>query len=100
MTALAIFEVSLIENPSSDEIANYELYRSLVPDLIDKYHGKYLIRGGSAQSLEGNPPASRWHVIEFEDVEAVNAFWNSDEYQKIVGLRAGVVEVRAVSVSG
>jgi len=100
MTALAIFEVSQIENPTIEQIKDYEIYRSLVPDLIEKHNGKYLIRGGNAQSLEGVLPAARWHVIEFESVDAVNKFWQSDEYQRIKGLRAGVVSVRAVIVSG
>lgn len=100
MRSLAIFEVSQIENPSIEQIKDYEVYRSLIPDLIEKHNGKYLIRGGSAQSLEGAPPASRWHIIEFESTEAIDNFWQSDEYQRIKELRAGVVHVRAVSVSG
>lgn len=99
MSALAIFEVTIVENPTNEQLENYEVYKSIVPKLIKEFGGRYIIRGGTAGSLEGRLPSQKWHVIEFPDAEAVRAFWESEDYKKIKNLRTGVVEVRAVVVS-
>ena len=62
-------------------------YREQVPALIEKHGGRYLIRGGTAETLEGAWPVPRLVVIEFESGEAAKRFYNSPEYQAILPLR-------------
>ena len=62
-------------------------YREQVPALIEKHGGRYLIRGGEAETLEGDWPVPRLVVIEFESGEAAKRFYNSPEYQAILPLR-------------
>lgn len=62
-------------------------YREQVPALIEKHGGRYLIRGGEAETLEGAWPVPRLVVIEFESNEAAKRFYNSPEYQAILPLR-------------
>ena len=37
----------------------YEDYRAKVPAIIEKYGGRYLVRGGAQETIEGEPPRSR-----------------------------------------
>lgn len=99
MTVVAVFEVIPLDNPTVEELANYEIYRANVSGLIARFGGTYIVRGGKGEGLEGNAPWPRWHVIQFDNAEQVRSFWNSEEYQNLKRLRDGVVSVRAVLVS-
>lgn len=68
----------------------FEEYRGMVPATIDAYGGKYLVRGGAAEVMEGNWSPNRLVVIEFESVEKAKEWYYSTEYTtaKAVRLRA------------
>ena len=48
---------------------------------VEKYKGKFLIRGGKTTTNEGEA-SPRTVVIEFPTYEEANLFYNSDEYQE------------------
>ena len=48
---------------------------------VEKYKGKFLIRGGKTKTNEGNK-SPRTVVIEFPSYDEANLFYNSKEYQK------------------
>jgi len=99
MSVIAVFEVQPNPNATDAELKNYDEYRSKVPALIASYGGRYLVRAGSGEAIEGMPAAARWHVIEFPDEAAAKAFWSSPEYVALKPLRKGAADVRAVLVS-
>lgn len=68
----------------------FEEYRGMVPATIDAYGGKYLVRGGAADVVEGNWNPNRLVLIEFESVEKAKEWYQSIEYTtaKAVRLRA------------
>ena len=47
---------------------------------VEKYKGKFLIRGGRSTSNEGDK-SPRTVVIEFPSYDEANNFYNSKEYQ-------------------
>ena len=47
---------------------------------VEKYKGKFLIRGGKSNSNEGEK-SPRTVVIEFPSYEKANSFYISEEYQ-------------------
>lgn len=65
----------------------YDGYRARTPDLVAKYGGRFVIRGGAPQVLEGDWPAPRVVVIEFPDEAAARRFYDSPDYQEIVPIR-------------
>ena len=65
----------------------YQAYRKQTPGVIARYGGRFLIRGGEPQVLEGDWTTPRMVVVEFESVEAARRFYDSPEYQAIVPLR-------------
>jgi uncharacterized protein (DUF1330 family) len=82
MTKAYLIGQITITNPEA-----YALYASQVPETIAAFGGKYLVRGGHATQLEGQPQGERNVVIEFPSRERAEAWYSSDAYQSIINLR-------------
>ena len=65
----------------------YGPYRDQVPAIIERHGGRYLVRGGAMEPLEGEAKFSRVVVVEFPSVDAVKSFYTDPEYQRIIPLR-------------
>lgn len=65
----------------------YADYRVEAPKSIAQYGGKYLVRGGNMESIEGEAPLPRIVVLEFPSFEQAKTWYYSEEYQGVVGLR-------------
>ncbi len=65
----------------------FKAYGAAVTPLVAQFGGRYRIRGGAAKAVEGTWTVPRLVVIEFESVAAAETFYNSPEYQAIIGLR-------------
>lgn len=78
----------------------FEAYRAKVPAVIERFGGRYLIRGGVAHPLEGDWTVPRLVVIEFDSLEAARAFYDSPDYQEILPLRLAASEGTAAIVEG
>ena len=75
--------------------ATYKKYTDRVPEIISRYGGEILARGGRYQIMEGPEDFHRFIVIAFPTLEQGVACFNSPEYQEAAALRrdgAGVVE--------
>ena len=70
----------------TDPVA-YEEYRRQVPAIIAAYGGKYLVRGGAVEVLEGSMVPKRQVILEFPDMASLKAFYNAPEYQALKMLR-------------
>ena len=79
----------------------YEQYRQQVPALIAAHGGRYLVRGGAAERLEGpGGPPGRQVVLEFADMAHLKAFYESPEYKPLIALRQRAAQLRLVAVEG
>ena len=65
----------------------YDRYRAQVPATIEQYGGRFLVRGGAVEALEGDAIPKRVVVLEFPDAERARAWWNSPEYAPLKTLR-------------
>ncbi len=65
----------------------YQLYTQQVPGTIEKYGGRFLVRGGQPETLEGDRQSKRVVIIEFPDIEQARAWYHSPEYSAIIGIR-------------
>lgn len=88
MAAYILAQVE-VKNPEG-----YEDYKAQAPAAIEKYGGKYLTRGGKVEALEGEGPGHRIVLLEFPDMEAAKAFYNSPEYQAAAKIRQANSEGR------
>ena len=78
----------------------YEEYRRQVEGTIAAYGGRYLVRGGKAESLEGDAPRGRLVVLEFESYERAKAWYDSTEYAGPKQIRHDTSVGRLVLVDG
>jgi uncharacterized protein (DUF1330 family) len=78
----------LIAEHKITDAAKFEEYRTKVGPVITKYGGRYLTRGGSHKMPEGGHwKPERVVIIEFPDMDALNAWYTSAEYQPLITLR-------------
>lgn len=78
----------------------YERYRALAPPSIALYGGRYLVRGGATEALEGTWHPSRLVILEFPTVERARAWWNSPEYAEAKALRQTCAQADMLLVEG
>jgi len=65
----------------------YSTYTARTPDVIAQFGGRFVVRGGDPQVLEGTLPGSRVVVIAFPDRGRAEEFYRSNAYQEILPLR-------------
>jgi uncharacterized protein (DUF1330 family) len=63
--------------------AGYEEYRRQVPTTVAKYGGRFIVRGGTSETLEGDWSPKRVVVVEFPTMEALKRWYNSAEYRPL-----------------
>ena len=80
--------------------AAYEKYRSLVPPLVAKYGGKYLVRGGNFEKVEGDWTPTRLVVLEFENLARAKQFYYSEDYEPVKQIRLKSTNSNMVMVEG
>ena len=85
------------------EITNMEAmkpYRDAVGATLTAYGGRFLVRGGASELVEGGPPPKRMVIVEFPDAAACKRWYNSTEYQQILPNRLANSSARAFIVEG
>ncbi|MFI4986519.1 MAG: DUF1330 domain-containing protein [Alphaproteobacteria bacterium] len=78
----------------------YAQYRSRVMATIEKYGGRFLVRGGAHEPLEGKWRPRRLVVLEFPDMAAAKAWYGSKDYAPLIKLRQSASEGSLVAVEG
>lgn len=78
----------------------YAGYIKLVPATVKAYGGKFIVRGGAAENLEGDWEPNRVVVLEFESVTQAKAWYNSEEYREPKGIRHGASHGKMIVVEG
>lgn len=82
-----------------DDAEKYDLYRAANAAPLKAYEGRFLVRGGARETVEGTAKP-RTVVIEFPTYAAALACYNSPEYQAALKLREGISESDLVIAEG
>ena len=77
----------VIGNIEVTDPERYVTYVKGVGASLDAYGGRFLVRGGEVEKLEGSIDPKRVVVIEFPSLERAKAWWDSDEYRELKALR-------------
>ena len=77
----------------------FKIYASGVPATVEKYGGRFLVRGGKTESLEGEPP-KRIVVIAFKSAADAKKWYTSTEYSAIRPIRQGSAKSRSFIAEG
>lgn len=94
MPAYIIVDVN-ITNPQ-----RYEDYKKLTPGSLLPFEGKFIVRGGTAETLEGDWQPGRIVVLQFPSMEKAKAWWSSEGYAPAKALRQATSITRMIMVDG
>ena len=94
MKAYILVDVT-ITNPS-----RYEDYKKLTPDSLQPYEGRFIARGGTTETLEGDWEPGRIVMLEFPSMEKAKAWWSSDGYAPAKAIRQSASKTRMIVVEG
>lgn len=78
----------------------YEEYKKLTPSSITAYDGKFLVRGGVTETLEGDWSPQRIVVLEFPTVARAKQWWGSTEYSKAKRIRQRTAKTKMIVAEG
>jgi uncharacterized protein (DUF1330 family) len=94
MSAYVIVEVT-IEDP-----VEYEEYKKLTPAAVTAFDGKFIVRGGETDTLEGDWNPERIVVLEFPTVERAKEWWDSPLYTTAKLIRQRAAKTKMIIVQG
>jgi uncharacterized protein (DUF1330 family) len=89
----------IVETDVSDP-ERYEHYKTAASAAVTAHGGRYLVRGGEQDVLEGDWRPSRLVVLEFADLAAARRWYDSQQYRQARELRAGAARLNLVAVQG
>jgi uncharacterized protein (DUF1330 family) len=78
----------------------YDEYRASVSPSIETYGGRFLVRGGPAENLEGDWTPKRVVVLEFDSAAQAKKWWNSEEYREPRAMRQAASVTQMILVEG
>ena len=94
MAAFVIVYVTIIDP------IRYEEYKKMAAPTVAAHGGRYVVRGGKVETLEGHWPHGRLVVLEFPTAERAREWWGCDEYREAKALRHATAESRMILVEG
>ncbi|HKA45352.1 MAG TPA: DUF1330 domain-containing protein [Burkholderiales bacterium] len=94
MSAFLVVEVEVLDKE------RYEDYRRMVPASLQAYGGKFLVRGGAVETLEGKWEPKRLVILEFPSTAQAKAWWGSNEYSAAKALRQATARTQMILVEG
>jgi uncharacterized protein (DUF1330 family) len=78
----------------------YEAYKATVPGSLEPYGGRFVVRGGDPETLEGEWQPKRIVVLEFESPERAREWYESEGYREPKALRQRTSTGSLILVSG
>jgi len=94
MSAYIIVDISIHDSKG------YEDYKKLTPASIAAYDGKFLVRGGKTEILEGDWAPERIVIVEFPNAEAAKKWWESPEYATAKTIRLITAKTKMILAEG
>lgn len=95
MSAYCFFDILQVTNP-----AKLDEYRSRVGPVVAQYGGRYLVRGGKMDVVEGSWQPTFPVILEFPSLEQAHRWYDSDEYRDLKALRLSATRGNAVFLEG
>ena len=80
--------------------AVFEEYRNRVGATLDMFGGRFLVRGGDKERLEGDRDFHRIVVLEFDSPERARKWYHSKEYQEVLQIRLRSARTTAFLLNG
>jgi uncharacterized protein (DUF1330 family) len=94
MSAYVIVEIDILDP------AGYEEYKKLASATVEKYGGKYIVRGGRTEVLEGDWNPKRIVVLKFDSVPRAKEWISCEEYREPRKMRHRTARTNMIVVEG
>jgi uncharacterized protein (DUF1330 family) len=94
MAAYLIADILITDSQMYDE------YRRQVAPTVAQFGGRFIVRGGHHEVLEGERQIHRVVVLEFPSMGALKSWYNSPEYAPLLALRKRASTGTLVAVEG
>ena len=94
MPAYIIVEIEITDS------VGYEEYKKRAAATVAQYGGKYIVRGGACETVEGDWKPKRIVVLQFDNLERAKAWLNSPEYVEPRKQRRRTAKTRMILVEG
>ncbi len=78
----------------------YDDYKKLTPGSLVPFEGKFIVRGGPTETLEGDWNPGRIVVLEFPSAEKAKSWWSSNGYAPAKAIRQAASISRMILVEG
>ena len=80
--------------------ALYDEYRKQVLATVTKFGGRFLVRGGGVEALEGGWSPKRVVVLEFPSMDEIRKWYGSPEYAPLIKLRQRASNGKLIALEG
>ena len=94
MKAYVIVDVKITDSE------RYAEYKKLTPGSLIPFDGKFVVRGGESETLEGTWKPGRLVVLEFPSMQKARAWWASEGYAPAKALRQSASVTQMILVEG
>ena len=94
MSAYVIVEIEVTDP------VGYEEYKKQAAATVHQHGGKYIVRGGKAEVLEGDWKPNRIVVLQFESMERAKEWLNCEEYREPRKMRHRTAKTNMILVQG
>ena len=94
MSAYIIVEIDILDPKGYDE------YKNRAGESVEKYGGKYIVRGGATEVLEGDWQPKRIVVLEFESMQRAKDWLHCEEYREPRQMRHRTAKTNMILVNG
>jgi uncharacterized protein (DUF1330 family) len=94
---MAAFVISEVETRDAAAMAQY---REHAAASIARHGGRYLVRGGAADLIEGGPPPRTLVIVEFSSMTKAREWYASPDYAEALKFRQTALERRLLFVEG
>ena len=91
---------NVVEITIKDQDGYNKEYLPLVSKAIADAGGKFIVRGGKTVSFEGAAPAPRVVVVQFENLDRLQAMYNSASYKDAIAVGDKYSTQRIFGVEG
>jgi len=78
----------------------YADYRAGTVDSLKPFDGRFIVRGGATECVEGSWDVDRTVVIEFPSMDQARAWYHGDGYQQLAAIRREASTADFVLVEG
>ncbi len=90
----------LVDIREIKDAAKMEQYRARIAAVVEKFGGRYLVRGGPFEVVEGSYQPVFPVMLEFPSMDKAREWYDSEDYRELKGLRLAAAVCNGVFMAG